>query len=80
MKETMQKLMAPFLTFVAFLLFGFVSLVWDTSEQSSIDRSPLNEIKVTSKRKFYGPCSYLRQQRMQVYLDCIIAAMNRDDV
>ena len=80
MKKTMQKLTAPFLFFVAFLVFGFVSLVWDTSEQSSIDRAPLNEIKVTSTRKFYGPCSYLRQQRMQIYIDCIVAAMNRDDV
>ena len=79
MKKMMKKLAPPFYTFVAFLVFGFVTLVWDTSEQSSIDRTPLNEIEVTSTRKFYGPCSYLRQQRMQIYIDCIVAAMNRND-
>ena len=76
----MKELRNAFIFFVCILLVGFCIAVVDASEQHSIDRTPLNEIQVTSKRKYYGPCSYLKGVKLQKYVDCMVDSMQREDI
>ena len=71
----------PFVFFVSLLLLGFSTAVVDTSKQHYIDSQPLNEIQVTSKHKYLGPCSYLKGANpLQKYVDCMLSSMQREDI
>ena len=77
----MKNLNQAFLFFIFLLLVGFTTAIVEKSHRHGIDSQPLNEIQVTSKKKYYGPCTrYRTARRTQVYIDCVMRAMNRKDI
>ena len=77
----MKKLNQSLIFFIFLLLVGFTTAVREKSHQHYIDKQPLNVIEVTSKKKYYGPCTrYRTARRTQVYIDCVMRAMNRKDI